>query len=124
MTPWLRTVPVSGFTQAGAGLGAALPGTGASLAQPAQVTAPTTAHTAAARLQFTGASSGTGHGSGSCDSTPGALVAADPANPGNQPERPWFTPASTWYAIAAAATTLSESPPEARASGCIGMRTA
>jgi len=33
-------------------------------------------------------------------------------------------PARTWHAIAAAATTLSESTPAARAPGCIGMRTA
>jgi hypothetical protein len=33
-------------------------------------------------------------------------------------------PTRTWHAIAAAATTLSESTPAARAPGCIGMRTA
>jgi hypothetical protein len=40
------------------------------------------------------------------------------------PGRVWSMPRSTWHAIAAAATTFSESTPAARALGCIGMRTA
>ena len=38
--------------------------------------------------------------------------------------RTYSAPTRTWHAIAAAATTLSESTPAARAPGCIGMRTA
>ena len=44
------------------------------------------------------------------------------AAPRSYPSR--SAPTSTWQAMAAAATTLSESTPAARASGFIGMRTA